>query len=215
VLAPYIARLRYPLATSVAVSLLAATMPGMQVLALDRTLGLLPFFVLGMKLGASDLRVLDRRGARPLAVVVLAAVALGTLAVYDAVRVDWVFFSNSYRALGVSALEGMAIRSGQLLLAAVMTAAVLALVPRRRTRMSPLGAASLYGYLLHGIVVWASAQVDVAQWLLEGPGLALFFAGWLLVTAVLCSWPVRRVTRPAVEPRVHTLTRGIDRRSAA
>jgi hypothetical protein len=84
----------------------------------------------------------------------------------------------------------------------VLTAGFLSWVPGRRMWFTALGAGTLYGYLLHGFVV---KYADHAGWFdarwLHGP------LGEILVTALagtvvtlLCSAPVRRVFRFAMEP---------------
>src|SRR5581483_5260435 len=122
-------------------------------LALNRVLGFLPFFVLGLFLRPDHFDLLKR----PLARVLGATVLLGGLTVaFFADRhmaTDWTFRNNGNAHFHVDDLTGTLMRVGLLLASAVLTAAFLAIVPARRRWFTSLGAATLYAYLLHGFVI--------------------------------------------------------------
>lgn len=71
---------------------------------------------------------------------------------HDRMNARWLNWDTSNAELGVDELTGTVMRLALLATAAVLIAAFLAVVPSRRTWYSDLGAATLYGYLLHGFL---------------------------------------------------------------
>src|SRR5690606_38713599 len=95
-----------------------------------------------------------------------------------------------------------------LLVGVVMSAAFLALVPRRRTALTGLGAGTMYVYLLHSFVLFPLRESGLLSglepdWL----WLPLLVAGSVLVAGLLATGPVRRLFRPLIEPRAAWLFR--------
>jgi fucose 4-O-acetylase-like acetyltransferase len=208
--APLWVRVRAPVAIAVLVSLAGgATTAGE--LALTQVLGLLPFFVLGLCLKPHHLTWLHSGAVRTAAGVTLGAAALACCLVVPVteMQVEWVLWRTSYDQLGVGWLEGALARLGLLAVGLVLAAAFLALVPRRPVWFTPLGAHTMYAYLLHGLVVLAAMAVGAFDLpVVQTPvGVVLTTAaaaaiGWSLMTG-----PVRRVARPVVEPRLRWLWR--------
>jgi predicted small integral membrane protein len=54
-------------------------------------------------------------------------------------------------------------------------------------------------------VVWAATRTAAGTFLAGGVAQALFLAGCVVLTVLLCSAPVRKVARPVVQPRVDWL----------
>jgi fucose 4-O-acetylase-like acetyltransferase len=208
--APLWERLRAPVAIAVLVSLVGgATTAGE--LALTQVLGLLPFFVLGLCLQPHHLTWLHSRAVRTAAGVALGAAAVASWVVVPVteMQVEWVLWRTSYDQLGVGWLEGGLARLGLLLTGLVLAVALLALVPRRPMWFTPLGAHTMYAYLLHGLVVLAALALGVFDLpVVQTPvGVVVTTAvaaatGWALMTR-----PVRRVARPVVEPDLRWLWR--------
>jgi hypothetical protein len=80
-------------------------------------------------------------------------------------------------------------------------------VPGRRLSFTPLGAYTMYAYLLHGLLVLAALALGLFDLAVAHPlvGVPLASAAaaagaWLLMTA-----PVRHVMRPVVQPDVSAL----------
>ena len=93
-------------------------------------------------------------------------------------------------------------RLGMLVTGAILVVAFLAIVPARRTWFTPLGAGTLYAYLLHGFAVKALAYtgwIDAAA-LHTIPGAVSVMAGCAALATVLCTRPVRRATQWAIQP---------------
>jgi fucose 4-O-acetylase-like acetyltransferase len=214
---PYLALLRYPLLISVVVSVGAGYVPAIDgVFAADRTLALLPFFVLGWRLrnlpltslwlAASSRTVLAVRAA---AVAVFAAlaivIALGIPLWRELLVRRVLLFEETYPDFGYTEWWAGALRLGAIVLATVLLFAFLVLMPRRQTPISALGQATLYVYLLHSFVLYPFREFG---WL-DGPQSDLVLGGMIalsIVTALVLSAPaVTRVFRPLVEPRARWL----------
>ncbi|MCH0566741.1 MULTISPECIES: acyltransferase family protein [unclassified Streptomyces] len=196
---------RLPLLVALGLAMLASASPGIgNDLDLQRVLQFLPYFVLGLCLRPEHFRWVRRRAVRVLSVPVFA----GSLAVawWSVPRVDasWLYHSDSAQELHAAWWAGPVMVLVLFGCAVLLTACFLSWSPGRRLWCTALGAGTLYGYLLHGFLAKGS---DYAGWYdhawLHGP------AGEILVTVLaatavtlLCTPPVQRVFRFAMEPRM-------------
>lgn len=145
--------LRHPLPVAVLVAAATGVVDAFPAeLAFGRTLGFLPFFVLGLVLRPEHFALLHRRAVRRCAPAVLAGVA-ATLWVVGPKLLNpgWLEYTDSAAQLRVGYPVWLAVRVALGALALGAGAAFLAVLPARRTRCTALGAASLYVYLLHGL----------------------------------------------------------------
>jgi fucose 4-O-acetylase-like acetyltransferase len=105
---------------------------------------------------------------------------------------------------GYSQLHGLVASLLLYVASLLLCACFLALVPQRKTWFTALGAATLYGYLLHGFVLrgaLAGGWFD-HHWVYTPQGeLAVTVVAAAVVTA-LCTEPVRRVFRYVMEPEM-------------
>lgn len=180
--------------------------------SLARTLGFLPFFVLGWKI--SNMNFVERWLAlgRKIWWVRAAAVAVFALTItilYPLANVlrehkaiAWLYNKSSYQSLGVDSVFAGGVRVGLIALAIVLCAAFLSLVPRRATIFTALGAATMYIYLLHTFVLYPLRESDIltnvtvaAPWII---GLVL---ASVALSFVLSSKPVLFVFRPIIQPK--------------
>lgn len=210
---PYLALLRWPLAGTVVVSIAAGYLPNVdQSFSMARTLGFLPFFTLGWWLRDRDVvaRLRLLRPRTPAVVAAAIAVLAGAYAVTwtfagtwaDMELGRWMFYHAPYAEMGGTAWWAGGVRMLLMLVALVLTAAFLVLVPRRRYRWTELGRHTMYVYLLHGFVLWPLREYGVIaalrpHWL----WLPLIGLLSLALSVVLASKPVRRLARPLVEPQ--------------
>ncbi|GGK81053.1 membrane protein [Planomonospora parontospora subsp. parontospora] len=194
-------QLRWPLAVAVGLSLLSGTSSLPDELSMNRTLALLPFYVLGLMLRPEHFALLRRRGMRVAGAAVLAAGAAAALVLHTEVRTEWIRWRHANEAIGVDDLTGSLVRLGLLAAGALLVAAFLAVTPSGRTWYSGLGAATMYAYLLHGFVVKA-AERYYGDWAATVPGVAAVALCGAGLAALLCTPPVRRAARWAVEPRM-------------
>jgi fucose 4-O-acetylase-like acetyltransferase len=196
-------QIRWPVAMAVVISLLSgmSNLPG--ALEMNRTFGLVPFYVIGLTLKPSHFELLKRPAARILGALTLVVSFAFVLFVADRhMTTEWVYWRSGNPTMHVGNLTGSVFRLALLTGAAILVAAFLAMVPAHRTWFTPLGAATLYAYLLHGFV---TKLMEYNGWYdtsflhtLPGVlGTALF--GGVLAT-LLCTPPVRRVMHWALEP---------------
>jgi fucose 4-O-acetylase-like acetyltransferase len=191
-------QLRWPLAIAVGLSVLSGMSDLPDELSMNRTLGLLPFYVLGLMLRPEHLEFLKRPWVRVLGAVILVSGLLLALAFHTEIATEWIRWRHSNTKIGVGNLTGSLIRLGMLSAGALLVAAFLAVTPSRRTWFSGLGMATMYAYLLHGFVVKIVERYDDR---LSTPlGVTLVAAFGVVLATVLCTPPVRRLTRWAVEP---------------
>ena len=218
---PYLAQLRYPLLISVVVSVWAGYIGDItSEFAISRTLGLLPFFVLGWRLRGSDLtrRWLSWSPSTVMwwrvgAAALFAAVAIVVFTGIDFWREigirQFLLFDESYAEVGYDHWWAGGVRLAVIVVAVILSFAFLVLVPRRRTVFTDLGQATLYIYLLHTFVLYPFRESgvlegDVPIWYL--PAMIVFA---IVVTFLLASKPVRTLLRPLVEPHPRWLLRRV------
>lgn len=216
---PVVAVLRWPVACGVAIGLAAGYMHTVGYgFSGGRVLGMFPFFVIGWALRERGLPVWLQQGQRTLLAVRAAAVA-GLLTILAVVYLDidwvrrsqlrsWTHMDCNYASSGVPEWWGGGVRLGLYVLAAVMIAAVLVLVPRRRSVLSERGAATMYVYLLHAIPIYLlKMRTPLLDWFDSAPRLLLAVLLGVALSWVLSGRVVRTATRPLVEPRTPWLFR--------
>ena len=231
ILIPYIALLRWPVTISVIVSIAAGYLPELDsTFAMDRIIALMPFFVIGWAL--KERGILKNAGffepRHPLVVIAAAVLLASVLATFlvtaEALRAEnlqrWFFFKQSYAELSLPAdltpgPWGGLIRLGVIAMALIMCWAFFTLVPRRLYRFTPLGAYTLYVYLLHTFVLFPLRETPSPSGKgtitvgLEPQALwvVILLLASVLIAVALSSRPVRRIARPFVEPRADWLFR--------
>lgn len=214
---PYLALLRWPLLWAVAAAVGTGYIASIdETFSLSRALGLLPFFTLGWWL--REHRVVDRFDllrppawwVRPAALIVLIGSGWACWAFADTWRsvrlAGWMFYRDTYADLGNGQWWAGGIRVLLMVVAVVLTAAYLALVPRGRTWWSDLGQYTLYVYLLHTFVLYPFRESGVLRglepvWL----WLPIIVIASVLIAMALSTAPVRTVFRPLIEPRLSWL----------
>ena len=166
-------------------------------LAISRSLAFLPWFAAGLYCPVERVVALKESRSRPihaaLAAAVVLAAAIALARVLDAHAYDWffqmVYGDNPYRALPLDLL-GKTVAG---VLALVLSAAVLRLVPSRPTRLATLGRRTLGIYVGHRLVrAWLTFRTPFY----ERPVLLDPVAGTLMILAlsaavtVVCAAPV-------------------------
>ncbi|MET7453326.1 acyltransferase family protein [Streptomyces sp. NPDC005574] len=196
---------RYPLPLALGVAMLATVTPDIgDDLDLQRVLQFLPYFVLGLCLKPEHFRLVRRRAMRIVAVPVFAlALAVGWWAV-PRMNTAWFYHRDAAQELGAPWWVGPVMALAMFGCSLLLTACFFAWVPGRTMWFTALGAGTLYGYLLHGFLIKGA---DFAGWF-DHPSLHRPL-GEIAVTALaatavtlLCTRPVQRVFRFAMEPRM-------------
>jgi len=204
----------------IAVALACGWWPGVDsTFALARTLGMMPFFLLGWQLaqtGAAD-RWLSaparavtgiRIAAGALLALVLTVAVVGADALREFGLHRWFFLDDGYRALGVDEAWAPALRLALMGITLIMSVAVMAIVPRRQTWFTPFGQATMYVYLLHTFVLWPLRESGILRGVGSEPQwVVLVVVGAVLVAVLLSTKPVQTVFRPLIQPRTSWLFR--------
>lgn len=231
ILLPYIARLRHPLVASIALALAAGLSPSIGTpFSASRTLCFLPFFVaawLAKDRGwlSGDWFMRPARGTRAAAwgiLAVVAAVFVLLPGLRQTWRIDtWLTWRDDYLRLFAHApigdwapsewwaagLGGAGVRLALLLVAALMTLALLLIVPRGHSVITIWGARTLYVYLLHAPVVAALRGSGAVEWMgsFGTPGVLLILGVGIALAILLSMTWVTKAFRFVIEPRLDLL----------
>jgi fucose 4-O-acetylase-like acetyltransferase len=197
---------RRPVPLALAIATLASISPDIgDDLDLQRVLQFLPFFVVGLHMRPEHFQLMRRREVKILAVPAFAAATV--IAYWAAPRISsaWFYHRDSVQELTAPWWSGLVMTLALFGCSMVLVACFLAWVPRRRMWFTALGAGTLYGYLLHGFLAKGSrfwGWFDHYDWLQTPLGaIAVTFIAAVVVT-LLCTPPVRRLFRFAMEPKM-------------
>jgi fucose 4-O-acetylase-like acetyltransferase len=198
---PLLKRMPGKVVVAVAISLLAGLYAN-DILDNARIFGLLPFFVLGLKMHDGHWNLLRTRRARfygfggLLVLLVLARFSGSWL------ETEWFYYRTRYDALDPNNVRAIVIRMSLLITGLVGAFSFFAIVPRTRTWFTSLGAATLVVYLFHGFVVLGAEFAGFSGWAANHMPLA-----WVLTTvvavllALLLAWaPVSTRLNVLVDP---------------
>ena len=210
---PYLALFRYPLLLAILVSVGVGYLSNVDsTLALSRTLGILPFFVLGWRLKEWGLidkwRVVERQTwlVRGVAIGMLAAWLAVVIVFIDSFRSAelqlWFFYDDSYSAIGEDQWWAGLVRLALMGLAILLSGAFFTLIPRRNTWMTKFGQSTMYVYLLHSFILYPLRETGFLRgehstwvWLLG------MIVACVLIAVLLSTNLVRRIFWPLIEPR--------------
>src|SRR3569833_4744066 len=198
-------QIRFPVAVSVAISLLAGMSQLSDTLEMNRVFGLVPFYVLGLFLKPEHFAIVKKGWAAVVgALILIGGIAITYVYADRHMAAEWVNWRSGNPTLHVNNLVGTGMRLGLLLAAGVLVAAFLSLVPRREHWFTSLGSATLYAYLLHGFVSMHADyydRYDTSVQHTEPDDRGRQHAGALLAT-LLCTPPVRWLMHWALEPNM-------------
>lgn len=201
--APLWHAVRWPLAVALVLSLAAGLTIRSDAFAVSRAVQLLPWFVAGEVLGPEWFGWLRERWARFAGAGVMAAGAVAAWFVAPGLDVTWLDRQQSAGELHVDPLAYLGDALLLDLATAVLVLAALALVPSGRSWLTTMGAATMYPFLLHGLVTRQLNRAGVHGVLtaLGVPGVLMISLMAVALALALASPPVRSLTRWAVEPR--------------
>ena len=187
------------LVVAVGVSIVAGLYAG-DTLDMARILGLLPFFVMGLKATPERLELLRGRAARVAAVGVFVAIWLLTSRTDDWAATEWLYYRSRYAELDVSDTQAFLTRAALLVLGTLGAWAFLALVPRTRGWFTTMGAYTLVVYLFHGFFVKGAGYAGYDGVGGTVTGLVVTSLAGVAITLLLASPPVARVLKHVVDP---------------
>jgi fucose 4-O-acetylase-like acetyltransferase len=198
---PALRRLPLALPVAVGVSLLGGVV-GTEILDVNRVLGMLPFFVIGLLAERRHLDVVRSQGTRTVGLAVLASAVLLTGWVHDGIGTEWLYYRTSYADLDLAWWQGMVIRLVLIGVAVAMTVSALAWLPRTKGWFTRMGAASLVVYLFHGFAVKVALYAGASDWAAGRPVTSLVVVTVLAVLVALgLAWrPVATKLEKVVTP---------------
>ncbi|WP_229870637.1 acyltransferase family protein [Streptomyces longisporoflavus] len=197
---------RWPLPLALAIAVLASVSPDIgDDLDLQRVLQFLPFFVLGLFMKPEYFQLVRRREVRLLSIPIFASALL--LAYWAGPRMTsaWFYRRDSAQELGAPWWAGVVMTLALFGCSAILTACFFAWVPRRKMWFTVLGAGTLYGYLLHGFLAKGSrfwGWFDDYPWMHTPVGQVIVSLIAAAVVTLLCTPPVQRMFRFAMEPKM-------------
>ncbi|MGW8748051.1 acyltransferase family protein [Streptomyces sp. NPDC055794] len=196
---------RWPLPISLAIAAAASVTPSVgNDLNMQRVLQFLPCFVLGLVLRPEHFQLVRRRSARIAAVPVVAAAVVVAWWSVPRMETGWFYRNEAMTDTGLPWWSGAIVTLALFGCSVVLTACFFAWVPGRRMWFTALGAGTIYGYLLHGLLVKEGTYTDwFKQPLLDQPlgEIGLTVLGAAVVT-LFCTKPVQRALRFVVEPKM-------------
>lgn len=204
--------LKYPVTTSIVISLLVGLVEVPNVLALPKILGLLPFWVIGLHMNRDLFLKLGDWRIRVASAAVLVFAFIVCQLYSTRWESDWLLWKQRYAESPLLAgpWEGMMQRGELLLVGAVLSFATLSLIPRGRSITTVLGGRTFYCYLIHGFfIILLDRQFDLWQKLepYGAPAVLGVTAGALILANLLMTKPVATLFRPLFEPKLTWLFR--------
>lgn len=189
------------LVVAVVISLVAGLRAG-DTLDMARVLGLLPFFVMGLKATPERLELLRRRPVRVAAAGVMVGIFVLTTWTDTWAQTEWLYYRSTYGELDVSDTRAFVTRAALLAIGTLGAWAFLALVPRAGGWFTRMGAWTLVVYLFHGFVVKSLYYAGYPDWAETHAALSLVVTTLGAVgLALLLAWgPLARRLDLAVDP---------------
>lgn len=198
--------IRWPVPLSLAIATLASVSPDIgDDLDLQRVLQFLPFFVVGLHMKPEHFQKMRGRRARILALPVLACAFVFAYWAGPRMNKAWFYRRDSVQELAAAPWTGPVMTLALFGCSMVLVACFFAWVPRRRMWFTALGAGTLYGYLLHGFLAKGSrfwGWYDANPWTHEPLGEIVVTIIAATVITLLCTPPVQRLFRFAMEPKM-------------
>jgi fucose 4-O-acetylase-like acetyltransferase len=204
---PVFKRMPAKVVVAVAISLLAGLYAN-NIFDNARIFGLLPFYVLGLKMHEGHWNLLRTRRARRYGVGVLLAIFVLARFSGSWIETEWLYYRSRYDTLDPDDMRAIVIRMSLLLVGLAGAFAFFTLVPRTRTWFTRLGRATLVVYLFHGFFVLTAEFLGFRSWSADHSALAFVVVTVAAVGVALgLAWePVSSRLNVVVDP-VNSFTR--------
>ncbi|MDN5600379.1 MAG: acyltransferase family protein [Brachybacterium sp.] len=205
-LTPVLRQLKHPLMFAVAISVIAPLDPDLgSVLSLGRLAQMLPFFMLGLIATPDMLERVKAFRHRWLGGAVLLAVVVVAYLVDDRVPTSLFFLRSGYED-DTGILLSMLLQVMVLLAGVAGSLAILLVTPRGRSQLTAMGERSLTVYLLHPVLLLPVRYAEeLPEWLVSWWGTLGLVAAALLLTAILATGVVGRLTSWLTDPPIGDL----------
>lgn len=204
---PFFMKLKAKVTITAFISLVAG-LHAVDTFDMARILGLLPFFVLGLKMHDGHWALLRTTRARVCGAVGLLLVFVLARWTDVFIETEWLYYRSRYDALDPDDLRAITIRLVLLFVGLVGAYSFFTLVPRAKGWYSRMGAATLVVYLFHGFFVLGARYLGYEGWAAEALWLSLPLTTLLagLLALVLAWRPIAHRLNYLVDP-IGTVTR--------
>lgn len=164
--------------------------------SLSRTFVFFPYFLIGFWVTKNQILVLKQKAVKYSALLFLAVAAL---VIYFLPDIDsgWLLSSKSYSTLGTVEFGAFA-RLAVYITSTLMAASVLAWIPQKEMAITPLGARTLYVYLLHGFFVQFFRETEMFNVTGIGGLLGIALLSALIVVMLSSKWNIA-LWQPVIE----------------
>lgn len=205
VLLPYVAALRFPFTTTVLASLAIGYFNEFgNTFSASRTVAFFPFFILGWKIKEGLFSGLfNARWTRTVSLVLLLLSGVVAWVIRNDVRIGWTTMSGPYESQADLFGTPLAwvIRASLLAWGIVMALSLINLIPRARVPVvTYLGAGGMYIYLLHPLILRPLREYGFFDRIDHKAEQVAVVLAAVAMAAVLSSPPIRRLTKPIVQP---------------
>lgn len=197
IITPYIMKLRYPIAISIIIAVLAGYDDSIgSFLSLSRTLSFLPFYLFGYKMEESFLEKIRKNSFKIMGCFILLVAVF--LIYYNRTRLDqvWLYFNTSYSDMGVDMWYGGFIRLFLIVLCFLVSISIIAIIPSNRTFFTTMGTRTMQVYLLHGFIRELMGHSDMYWYISDYKSLFLLIFSGIIATFILASKPVEILMKP-------------------
>lgn len=198
--------IRWPVPVAFVIAILAELSPEVGTdFDLQRVMQFLPFFVIGLHMKPEHFHLVRKRWVRIAAVPVFAGAVAVAYWLAPTMDTAWFYHNDSVQELDAPLWAAPVMQLALFACAAVLIACFFAWVPGRTVWFTALGAGTLYGYLLHGFLIKLSRWwewYDAYAWIRQPVGEVVVTLLAIAMMTALCSKPVRRVFRFAMEPKM-------------
>ncbi|MBV9832015.1 MAG: acyltransferase family protein, partial [Marmoricola sp.] len=204
---PVFKRIPAKVVVAVAISLLAGIF-ATNIFDNARIFGLLPFFVLGLKLHEGHWDLLRTRRARWYGIAVLAVMFVLARFYGGWIATEWLYYRSRYDALDSTVTQAFVIRLCLLITGTAGAFAFFTLVSRTRSWFTAMGSATLVVYLFHGFFVLTAEFLGIRHWTAGHPVISFpLITAAAICLALFLAWrPVSSRLGVVVDP-VGTFTR--------
>ena len=168
---PIFKRIPAKVVVAVAISLLAGIW-STDIFDNARIFGLLPFFVLGLKMHEGHWDLLRTRRARWYGIAVLGTMFVVARFYGGWIATEWLYYRSRYDTLDSSDMQAFVIRLCLLIVGTAGAFAFFTLIPRRRSWFTAMGGATLVVYLFHGFFVLSAEFLGIRHWTADHPVIA-------------------------------------------
>lgn len=174
-------------------------------LSLSRTFVFFPIFLIGYYLKLEHFQRIVSRPIRIVSMILLIIVFVSFY--YISFHYEWLYGSKPYSFFTDEPIEAIWTRLGVYFLIAFTTLCFLTLIPTRKTFFTHWGKRTFYVYLLHGFIIQAFRVSELENWLTHFDSLALFAIISILVTFLLSSNIVQKVSQPLIDLRIQSFSK--------